>query len=130
MDLEATGWHRTVDIHYLGEYELCEASETSDAYISKMTYVSTDKSIRLSWHTDARLNGEYRFDMTLSREDVACLLRFLYGEVLDSADMKELGIQLTPDALTELLRRTELGDLVQAGKALLEKQPSDDEEDE
>lgn len=104
MRLTARGWSRDMGATCIGEADL----ETDALVLAGVgapppntrideVYVTISDAAHVHWGGRIALNGQYAFDLTLEKADIAHLFVKTFGDSLTPADLRALGIDVLQD---------------------------------
>ena len=112
MELSVRGWRRDHGKRVIGD--IVVSAETVDcADPSRTSYRASpkihisDDSVDVTWSAELRLTGEYRIDITISKQEIDELFRFVHKEQITQKQLSEIGVVLESiEPSAELVRQT------------------------
>lgn len=119
MFARVRGWRRDMGDTELGSPELSDANfhsvkDRPRSYRRDKTYVSRIfGSVHISWHAEGlSLNGDYQIEIMFSEDDIAKLVRHLFGKKLSLSAYNSLGVELSDEALSSIIQKMNINELI------------------
>jgi hypothetical protein len=116
MKITARGWKRDMGENVIGNKDLDRCSASQDP--NRRIHFDRDPvifkgftEVSIDWGKSLSLNGKYRLETHLSREDVLHLFKTMYGTELDVDLLEQEGFTVSPELQKKMLGTIKLADL-------------------